>query len=244
MAELTLYDFVDPDDPSQDSWSPFVQKTARLLHWLGLPYRRHLVKGPGEIKRHNPSGQLPVLLVDGEAVADSSRIARRLEAMTGRSLGGPEDWLWEEFADTALYNFVLAARWVEEESFARVRDRYFTVLPALFRGIVAGSVRSGVLRSLQGRDVTRAGPEALRWRWLQVLDGLEGRAPETGFRTDPAPTIGDIAMFAQLHALRTDISPAWRDDLAARPGLTAWLDRVDALTRRAGWTPFLPGGKL
>ena len=59
---------------------------------------------------------LPVLGIGRELVADSTRILRRIEQLApGTMTGGlderstAEAWLWEEFADTALYPYPLAA---------------------------------------------------------------------------------------------------------------------------------------
>lgn len=230
MAELTLYEFSIPDVAGQDSWSPFVMKVMRTLHFLGLPYRRVMLTGPRDLARLNPAAQLPVLDIDGEHVCDSSRIVRRLEALTGRSLGGPEDWLWEEFADTSLYGLVLAARWVPDAHFAEVRARYFNAAPALVRGFLASMIRRKILTSLHGRDVTRGGLEPCWERYRGILDHLDVRAPDTGFWTGPELTIADIALFSMLHALRTPCSPPQAEWVAEKARLTAWLGRVEAVT--------------
>jgi glutathione S-transferase len=66
-----------------------------------------------------------VLLVDGEAIADSTRILRRIEAISGAFTRGLEEraraeaWLWEDFADTALNGFLVAARWAHDEQALR-----------------------------------------------------------------------------------------------------------------------------
>ncbi len=43
-------------------------------------------------------------------------------------------------------------------------------------------------------------------------------------------SVADIAIFAQLHALRTDLTPWQRTEIAARPRLSAYIDRVDRAT--------------
>jgi len=57
--------------------------------------------------------------VDGEPVHDSTRILERIDALTGAFSRGidaktrAEAWLWEEFADTTLNGFLVAARWAD-----------------------------------------------------------------------------------------------------------------------------------
>ena len=43
--------------------------------------------------------------------------------------------------------------------------------------------------------------------------------------------MADIGLFAQLHSLRSALTPWQREQVEARPALRAWLDRVDAATR-------------
>jgi glutathione S-transferase len=74
---LVLCETADPGLPGIESYSPFCLKVHRALKVAGLPYeRRHGL--PASFKRYNPVGQVPVLLVDGEPLADSTDILRRI----------------------------------------------------------------------------------------------------------------------------------------------------------------------
>jgi glutathione S-transferase len=65
---------------------------------------------------------------------------------------------------------------------------------------------------------------------FRVLDHLEARAPERGFWLGDKPTVADLGLFAQLHALRLPETAFRAADVAKRTRLSAWLDRVDAAT--------------
>ncbi|HYV57149.1 MAG TPA: glutathione S-transferase N-terminal domain-containing protein, partial [Candidatus Nitrosopolaris sp.] len=73
LDELLLYDASD---------SPFCLKARICLQLKGVPFRRVPVTlgRLRELRRLNPLGQAPVLVQGSEVVADSSRIARHLEA--------------------------------------------------------------------------------------------------------------------------------------------------------------------
>jgi hypothetical protein len=43
--------------------------------------------------------------------------------------------------------------------------------------------------------------------------------------------VADIALFSMLQSLRLDVTPWQRDQIAQRPRLSRYLDRVDAATR-------------
>ncbi len=44
-------------------------------------------------------------------------------------------------------------------------------------------------------------------------------------------SVADVALFGQLHSLRTELTVWQRGQVAARPRLTAYLDRVDQATQ-------------
>ncbi|RYE91615.1 MAG: hypothetical protein EOO75_08490 [Myxococcales bacterium] len=234
---LVLCELEDPGVASFESYSPFCLKAHRALRLAGLSYERRHSSNPATFRAHNPTGQVPVLLVDGRAVADSTSIMARIECLSGGSLlggldarGQAEAWLWEELADTALNGFVVAARWADERSWPAVKQAYFGAMPSLVRAIVPGLLRRRVVRGLVARDVWRAGPAACWARFETLLDQLEGRSPAAGFWLGSSVTLADVALFGQLHALRMPLTPWQRGQIEARRRLSAWLDRVDHAT--------------
>ena len=78
-TKLVLCELADASEYGVESWSPFCLKAHRALRAAGLSYTRRHGRMPGEFVKENPLGQVPVLLVDGEPVADSTRILRRIE---------------------------------------------------------------------------------------------------------------------------------------------------------------------
>ena len=95
--ELILCEVGDPEVPGLESLSPFCIKVHRALRHLGMPYERRHGRGPGDFSDLNPVGQVPVLIVDGEPVSDSTTILQRI------GVAGPaEAWLWEEFAAVSV----------------------------------------------------------------------------------------------------------------------------------------------
>jgi glutathione S-transferase len=237
MAKLTLCDF--PAKTQLEGWSsysPFVLEVDRALRLAKLPYERHYVDML-KLKQLNKLGQLPVLVIDGENVADSTRILHRIEALAPGSMtagldarGQAEAWLWEEFADTSLYPYVLATRWADDRGWPVPRDAFFGALPAPIRLFVAPMVRRSTMKSLVGRDFLRGGLEGCYERLDRVLDALDERAPVDGFWLGDRPSAGDLGLFSQLHSLRFPKTPFQAERVATRARLTAYLDRVDAAT--------------
>jgi glutathione S-transferase len=235
--KLTLYDF--PAAVPVDGWesfSPFVMEVARGLRLAKLPFG-HQAVNLLKIKQLNPTGQLPVLGVGDEKVADSTRILQRIEAMAPGSMTGgldtrgvAEAWLWEEFADTALYPYVLVTRWADDRGWPVLRKHFFGAMPAPVRALVARAVRRSIVKGVVARDFLRAGLDACYERMRRVLDELDARAPEGGFWLGSQMTVADLGLFAQLHSLRLPLIAWQAEQVARRHRLTRYLDRVNAAT--------------
>ena len=236
--KLVLFDF--PANTGLEGWesfSPFVLEIARALKLAKLPYEYRQV-GMNKIKSINPLGQLPVLSIDGENVADSTAILRRIEQLAPGSLTGglegpalAEAWLWEEFADTSLYPHVLTTRWADDRGWPVPRDRFFGGIPKPFGGIVGSMVRRGVVKKLVERDFLRGGLDRCYERIYKVLDDLDARAPAAGFWLGPRPSVADLGIFAHLHSIRMPFTAWQAEELKKRARLDAYLDRVDVATR-------------
>ncbi len=250
---LILCELADAGAATQgrvETYSPFCLKVHRALRAAGLAYERRYGRAPRDFVKENPVGQVPVLLVDGEPVSDSTRILRRLERIAG-PLGGAVDprtdaeaWLWEELADTSLNGFVVAARWADDRNWSAVQDAYFGAAPWFVRTLIVPKIRKRVLGGLHARDVWRAGPEACWERFLTALEQLEARAPRSGFWLGERVTVADIGLFAQLQSFRTPLTPWQSHAVEQKTALRGWLDRVDAQTRASAVQPRRLGGSV
>ncbi|HKP57172.1 MAG TPA: glutathione S-transferase domain-containing protein [Polyangiales bacterium] len=98
--------------------------------------------------------------------------------------------------------------------------------------LIAPQIRRRVLAGLVARDVLRQGLDACWQRFVGTLDALEARSPAHGYWIGPRLSVADVAIFAQLHSLRTPLTPAYAEDLGKRRRLSSYLDRVDGITAR------------
>lgn len=235
---IVLHDF-PTGSPAEgwESFSPFVLLVARALRLAKLPFEQRAVNML-KLKELNPRGQLPVVTLEGENIPESTRILERIEALAPGALTSgldpravAEGWLWKEFADSALYPYVLATRWADDRGWAVVREKFFAKVPGLLRPLIARRVRGGVVNNIVERDYLRGGLEACYERMGRVLDALDARAPEQGFWVGPNVSAGDLALFGHLHSLRLPLTPWQAEVIARRARLSRYLDRVDAATR-------------
>lgn len=228
---IVLCQNMPPTADAIESYSPFCLKVHRALAAASLPYTTRNESRPDKFKAHNPVGQVPVLIVDGEAIADSTRIVKKIAALAPHAfVTSDEAWLWEDFADTSLNGYLVAARWADDRNWPLVRAEYFKTMPAIIRKLIVPKLRKKVQTALFYRDVTRAGTDYLWERFDASLDQLDARAPATGYWVGEHLSIADIAIFAQLHSLRASLTPPQRAAIAQRRALTAYLNRVDTST--------------
>jgi glutathione S-transferase len=243
-SHLILCELEDTGIPRVESYSPFCLKVHRALALAGFRYERRHASRPDAYRNYNPAGQVPVLLVGGVPVFDSTEIVSRLDFMSGGALcrgldrsGRAEAFLWEEMADSTLNGFLVAARWLDDENWPKTKAAYFAAMPGIVRAIVPPRLRSGVRKRLEARDVVRSGLDSCWARFETILDELEARAPAHGFWLGDLPSRADIAIFGQLWSFRTDLTVRQAASVAQRPRLSAWLERVDRACRRAANAP-------
>jgi glutathione S-transferase len=227
LDEILLYDHGD---------SPFCLKTRICLQVKGVPFRRVTVTlgRLRELWRLNPLRKVPVLVHGPDVVCDSSRIVRHLEARWPDPVlvpTGPEACayagLLEDWADEALYFLVCAFKWLNPANRPSALANTVTEFAggpvrALVGCVLARRVRRRYAAWGYGPDALPVLEERMREN-LRVLSGLlAGKA----FLLGRAPTVADVAAFAQL---------TWMDRYAeARlldeaPAVRAWLARLAEL---------------
>jgi len=160
-------------------------------------------------------------------VADSTDIFRRILTLRpGAFAADAEAWLWEELADSVVNGFLVAARWADDRNWPLTLAAYFGGAPWFVRALIAPRVRKRVIGRLAAREIGRRGQEHCWQRFEMLLDQLDARAPERGFWCGKGISVADVALFAQLHSLRTPLTRPQAESLARRKRLSAWLDRV------------------
>jgi glutathione S-transferase len=223
--------------------SPVADKVRRILNVTGVAYETRDPK-MGDIaafKKKSPAGRLPVLEHGGRLIADSTDIALYLEEAFPQPALLPADpalrgeaLILEDWADESLYWYELTMRLTWE-----------TNAPA----VVGGMLKAGGAPALLVKPFTRqvmktygklsagqgvgAKPRAQVLTDLaRITDSVQSRLAGRAFLVGDALSIADIAVFVQLACIRGTVEGG--PLFAARPGLSAWMDQIDAATRRRG----------
>ncbi len=239
---LHLFELADPGLPRHESYSPFCLKVNRALKVRQLRFERHPMPRP-DAHGLTKVGQVPVLVIGepgsigAEVVHDSTPILRRIGELTGRpfEVGDAsqraEAALYEELADTALNGFLVASRWADERNWPRVKEAYFGTAPWPVRALIVPRLRDRTVGALRARDIWRDGPDACWKRFSLLIDALSARAPSRGYWLGSEITSADLALFGQLHSLRTELTPWQYQVVDDHAPLRSYLDRVDEATR-------------
>ena len=220
-AEALLHDLTD---------SPFCTKARICLTVKGVSFRRLTLtlRGLQRLRALNPLGRVPVLEHDGRVIADSTAIAHYLEDRFPEPSLLPPDpasraycTLVEDWADESLSFVVGAFRWLNPAN-RRV------ALRSTVRELGGGPPVGWVVARLARRRYRSAGWTAaslghFEQRLRADLRMIAGLLDDRAFLLGRSLTLGDVAAFVQLHALRRC---AEEKLLEEEPTVAHWMERV------------------
>ena len=225
VDEVLLYDASD---------SPFCLKARVCLQVKNVPFRSVTVTlgRLRELRRLNPLGKVPVLVQGNDVVADSSRIARHLEARYPEPELIPPDpaarayaALVEDWADESLYWSVGAFKWLNPENRAAALATTVTeIAGGLLRPLVGRVLLSRIRRRYAAWGYTAASLDELEGRVRDGLAWLSALLGDKPYLLGRTITLADIAVFAQLAWMRRYAEGHLLD---AAPAVVAWLERLE-----------------
>ncbi|HEX9792561.1 MAG TPA: glutathione S-transferase family protein [Planctomycetota bacterium] len=229
---LTLYQYSGATPHT--TFSPPCAKVQMALHFKGLAFEVRNMGSPRHIRRLNPRGRVPVLRIGEELVADSSDILDLLEARFPEPPLVPSDpkaraeaRLWEDWADEVLYFYGANLRWRDDESFARLLPAMFGGMPRLLQASIGAYVRRMVVRRLKGQGVGLKDMTTCRRETWECFDLLAMRLDDRRWLAGEALSRADLAAAGVIDQFAsTSLMPESAAQVAARPALVAWLERV------------------
>jgi glutathione S-transferase len=231
MTDPVLYYY--PGADGVPSPSAPCAKVILALKYSGLGHELKPVSG--DPRGVSPTGRLPAMTLDGEAISDSVEILDRLEARKPERPFWPEnprerarDRVWEKLANEHLYWRVAYLRWLVPENAARTCALFFGKLPLLLRLAAPTVVTRDVRARAKGQGVGNFPLERVRAEVLKALDTYEaglGAGPFLEERSEPGR--GDFAAAGCLTNLAYGGLTPWAGaELGKRAGLVAYLGRI------------------
>lgn len=197
--------------------SPFCFKVEMLLTQLGIPFE--MVEEPDP--RQAPKGKLPYVKIDGEVIADSDLITRKLDALTqGRVFGDltPEQrgigLGLTRLAEEHLYWILVASRWLDDAWWPNVVDGFFHIAPSFIRPFIAGRARKGMRQTYDLQGLGRHTQSEQEQFARDDLAALENAVGEHGFLFGDTPSYFDFAIAAILTGIYDNRPKTWLTPIA------------------------------
>lgn len=211
--------------------SPFCIKADLVLQMSGLPFERK--RGS---MRKAPKGKLPVIVDDGETIADSTFIRLHLERRHGIDLDNgltPEQrgtaWAVEKMLEDHVYWMIVQERWTVDANFDRGPRHFFNAVPAPLRPFIISMVRRKVRQNLHGHGMGRYSAEERLELARQAIGALAAIMGEKRHLMREEPCWADATVGAFLIA---GLSPVFESPLRGviegHPTLTAYAARMSA----------------
>jgi glutathione S-transferase len=189
---------------------------------------------PGQVKKYNPRGKLPVLGYDGAMIPDSTDIIRHLEQRHPEPRLYPEDdreraqaLLLEDWADESLYWHVVYKNWLIDDQFEMFAAEILAPMPAPLRPLIKIIARRQTRANLRGQGLGHVKAEEHRKMLCDSLDWLNDIA-DGAFLCGKDLSIADVAIAAQVTCLLGPLTPVVALELRKRTRLMAWYERARA----------------
>ncbi len=191
----------------QPTGTPFGVKVLILLRMAGLEHEIVYQDDP----RKAPKGKLPLIVDDGEVVADSTLIRHHLERTRGVDFDvgltaeqKAASLAFQRLAEEHLYWNLVAARWLIEENWVQLRDAFFVKIPKIVRPLIANRIRKSVEQAMYGHGIGRHSLEEQFEMGARNLDAIAGWLGDKPFMHGPSPTAVDASVGAFVAAIVDD----------------------------------------
>jgi glutathione S-transferase len=219
--------------------SPFCDKVRRALHHKKVQYETREVPlidvTTGALRRKTGTGKVPALEHDGRLVVDSTDIVRYLDERFPEKPLIPKDarhaayaHVLEDWADESLYFLEVYFRFMVPENAKRWIPELVHADPLPIRALAPVLVPRTLKGTLDQQGFGRKSKAQLLGELDRHLDSIEAMLAGASFLVANALSVADLAVFAQLFAIRGAREGA--EAIARRPGVVSWMERVDGAT--------------
>lgn len=227
---LTLYQF---------EISPFCDKIRRVLNLKHVPYRTHevgLLEAQLGYRKVNPAAKVPAIDDGGRIVCDSTDIVYYLEERYPDPPLVPREpreralaHVLEDWADESLYFVEMRLRFGIAHNRSRTLEKLVAQESAVVKAIAPYLAPLAIGSRTKAQGIGRKSDAQVMIELARHLDAIVGLLAGREYLVGGALTFADIAVFAQLFAIRDSAEGA--AEVAQRPEIAAFMDRVDRATR-------------
>lgn len=227
MHHVELYQFAS---------SPFSEKVRRALHYKQVDYTIVEVDRaavPEGLYAHvSASGKFPAVLIDGQAIQDSTNILEHLDlafpsrpvipsVAADRALAHVlEDW-----ADESLYFYEMTARLAWPHNLDAALDQFTEGFPNMSREAVREMILSKVGELTRAQGIGRKTNAAVIADLERHFQSLEQILQARSWLAADHPSNADFAVAAQVSAIL--FAEEGRNILSRCPAVENWLERLE-----------------
>lgn len=225
---FTLHQFYKAEDGQ--NMSPFCLKLECWFQHMKVPYKSQEHLEPGKM----PKQKLPVLEDQGRLVPDSEFALEYLRDKHGLDA---DDWMdryqrsiahsFKVMAEERLYWIIVWQRWAVDENWQQLKAIFFGKLPPVLKDVIAWRVRKNVLQNLMGQGLTRHAGNEIVSLAKRDIDAIEAQLADKPYLMGDRFCSADAAVFGILQNLRKPFDTELARDINSRPGLVAWLERLE-----------------
>ncbi len=217
--------------------SPFVEKVLRGLRLKQLQFELHEPGNPLEMRKWNPqTGKMPVVEIDGERLYDSTFILRRLDELvpepplfSSDPVAAANQRQLEDWADEALYWYVMALRWTPKNGDASAKQILGSA-PSFLRPLLVPFVRRQIGGLVRAQGIGRLPESVIEREFGERLDDLVRMLGDRSFFQGDRASAADLAVYGQLRAANSEVAPESRRAIQQRPRLVEYMKRVEQAT--------------
>ena len=185
--------------------SPFVTKINFYLRLCEIEFEP--IADSGNLRKA-PKGKLPFIDDDGVIVADSVFIIDHLKQKYGTDL---DEWLNDEQKATAqliaksleenFYWSIVHSRWIKDDVWPIIRERFFGPLPFPLNRIIAGIARSMTRKQINGHGIGKHSDAEIMDIAIRSLNSLSVLLGDKQWFFGEKPSTLDVTAFAMVSAL-------------------------------------------
>ena len=221
--------------------SPFVTKTEVQLKMAGLGYVKEKTR-----PNASPKGQLPYIVDEAEAIADSTFIRAHVEGKYGFDFDAPlnlqqraQAWAFERMIEHHMYWALIGARWTDPDNFAKGPSHFFDGAPAHMREKLREDAQFRVAENYLISGLGRHAPDEDVDLAVRSLLSLSVQLGDKPYLMGKTPCGADATAFGVMAGILTPffVSPL-RERAQQFDNLIAYVDRMmERYYPEFAWTP-------
>jgi len=211
--------------------SPFVMKVDAWMRMSGIPFEH--ISSAGNLRKA-PKGKLPFIDDGGKVIADSHLIIdylrqqydspldqglsaeqKAIAVMVGKSL------------DEYFYWCLVYSRWIRSDTWPRVKETFFNVVPLPMRALVCWMVQKKMKRTLYLQGFGRHSDEEILAMTTEMLQGLSDLLGDKIYILGDQPSTLDAMAYGFLcEFILSDIDNAFNERALSFKNLVQYCERI------------------